>query len=64
MPILDGYEATKIIRAMPQYAQLPIIALTADVNISSRERASKVGINRHLAKPINFEELKQCLQDL
>ncbi len=64
MPILDGYEATKIIRSMPQYNRISIIALTADVDILSRERASKVGFNRHLAKPINFEELKQCLQEL
>ena len=64
MPLLDGYEATKIIRSMPQYTQLTIIALTADVDSLSRAKASKVGINRHLAKPIDFEELKQCLQDL
>ena len=64
MPIMDGYEATKIIRSMPQYNRISIIALTADVDSSSRERADKVGFNQHLAKPINFEKLKQCLNNL
>jgi signal transduction histidine kinase/integral membrane sensor domain MASE1 len=64
MPILDGYEATRIIRSMPLYDKLIIIALTADIDHSSRERAKKVGFNLHLAKPINFEKLKECLQDL
>ncbi len=64
MPVLDGYEATKQIRAMPEYALLPIIALTADVDTRSKERAIAVGFNKHLSKPIDMEALKECLREL
>lgn len=64
MPVLDGYEATRIIRTMPNYQNLPIIALTADVDTRSKERALKVGFNKHLSKPINIEELKKSLREL
>lgn len=64
MPVLDGYDATKVIRLMPDYAHLPIIALTADVDTRSKERALEVGFNHHLAKPINITELTSILHTL
>ncbi|MBU2893245.1 CHASE domain-containing protein [Colwellia sp. D2M02] len=64
MPVLDGYEATTIIRTMSKYDNLPIIALTADVDTRNKEKAMNIGFNHHLSKPINLKELKQCLQSI
>ncbi|WP_286234005.1 CHASE domain-containing protein [Thalassotalea sediminis] len=60
MPVLDGYEATKQIRAIDAYKELPIIALTADVNSESVEYAKQVGFTEHLTKPINVDRLLTC----
>ncbi|OKY25143.1 ATP-binding protein [Thalassotalea sp. PP2-459] len=60
MPVLDGYEATKQIRATDAYKHLPILALTADVNAESVEYAKQVGFTEHLTKPINVERLLAC----
>ncbi len=64
MPVLDGYQATEQIRAMPEYADLPIFALTADVDTRSKEKALSLGFTKHLAKPINLEELTLCLLEV
>lgn len=61
MPVLDGYQATEKIRAMPDYHDLPIFALTADVDTRSKEKALALGFTMHLAKPINIEKLTECL---
>jgi len=61
MPILDGYEATEQIRAMSEFKNLPIFALTADVDTRSKERALKVGFDKHLSKPIDMKKLTVCL---
>ena len=52
MPIMDGYQATKIIRANHKFKQLPIIAMTANALITDREKCLNVGMNEHLTKPI------------
>ena len=59
MPIMDGYKATKIIRA--QNKEIPIIAITANAMKSDIEKTKKVGMNEHLNKPINVEELYETL---
>ncbi|PKI17706.1 ATP-binding protein [Colwellia sp. 12G3] len=64
MPVLDGYQATQQIRAMPQYADLPIFALTADVDTRSKDKALSLGFTKHLAKPINIEKLTACLLEV
>ncbi|MGJ8693343.1 MAG: ATP-binding protein [Thalassotalea sp.] len=64
MPVLDGYEATKKIRAMPEYAELPIFALTADVDTRSKARAAAVGFTKHLSKPINIDLLIESFYEL
>ncbi|WP_286265738.1 CHASE domain-containing protein [Thalassotalea atypica] len=64
MPVLDGYEATRKIRKQPEFDHIVIIALTADVDTRSKERAIKVGFNKHLAKPIDIDDLVKNLQHI
>ena len=53
MPEMDGYAATAAIRANPSCATLPILAMTAHVMAEERALCLKVGMNDHIAKPIN-----------
>jgi CheY-like chemotaxis protein len=59
MPELDGYESAKLIRALgtPKSAEIPILAMTANVFREDIERALAAGMNGHLGKPIAFEEV-------
>ncbi|WP_423898205.1 response regulator [Candidatus Pelagadaptatus aseana] len=57
MPVMDGYEATKAIRAMTEFEQLPILAMTANAMVGDREKVLAVGMNDHIAKPIQRREL-------
>lgn len=64
MPVMDGFEATKIIRKEELFSHqkpLPIIALTANVLIEDQKRCYQVGMNDFLAKPINREEFDATL---
>lgn len=57
MPIMDGYQAARAIRKQPEYAELPIIAMTANVLQHDVDRALNAGMNDHIAKPINLEQM-------
>ncbi len=57
MPVMDGYNATKAIRADPTCSELPIIAMTANATTSDQEKCFAVGMNDFVSKPINTEEL-------
>ncbi|MCK5188667.1 MAG: diguanylate cyclase, partial [Methylococcales bacterium] len=61
MPVMDGFEATRIIRNFPRYADLPIIAMTANVMEQDRERCLASGMNSYLAKPVEWDKLFQTL---
>jgi two-component system sensor histidine kinase/response regulator len=52
MPIMDGETATRLLRGNPRYAQLPIIAMTANAMEADRQRCFAAGMNDHVAKPI------------
>ena len=57
MPVMDGYEATRAIRALPRrdVGDLPIIAMTANAMEEDKENALKSGMNAHVAKPIDID---------
>ena len=59
MPVLNGYEATKVIRELDdrELASIPIIAMTANAFEEDRKEALKSGMNGHIAKPIDIEVL-------
>lgn len=63
MPVMDGYQATRAIRASgrPGARTVPIVAMTADAFHEDVVRASEAGMNSHLAKPIDPELLYQTL---
>lgn len=63
MPNMDGYEATRIIRQFEdkRLSEIPIIAMTANAFAEDRKQAFDAGMNGHIAKPINAEDLKTTL---
>ncbi len=64
MPVMNGYEATKAIRAMRRedVKTLPIIAMTANAMEDDKEAALKSGMNAHIAKPLDIELLMSVLR--
>lgn len=57
MPIMDGYTATKILREDPKFSKLPIIAMTANAMEGDREKVIDAGMDDHIAKPINVDDM-------
>ncbi|WP_349949445.1 MULTISPECIES: response regulator [Intestinimonas] len=64
MPVMDGYQAARAIRAMdrPDAREIPIIAMTADAFSEDIRRAMDSGMSAHIAKPIDIRELLRVLQ--
>jgi len=63
MPEMDGYEATRTIRAMdmPEAKEIPIVAMTANVFREDIEKCMDAGMNDHIGKPIDIDELTSKL---
>lgn len=63
MPVMDGYEASRIIRNMkrPDAAKIPIIAMTANAFAEDIVRSSEAGMDAHITKPIDENKLKECM---
>ena len=66
MPNMDGYQATREIRAHsdPVKANIPIAAMTANAFKEDIEKAMKVGMNAHIAKPIDVEKMMETIADM
>lgn len=63
MPVMNGYEASDAIRAMDSpYADIPIIAMTADAYSEDIKRCMEHGMNAHVAKPIDIKEIVRVLK--
>ena len=61
MPVMDGYTATGHIRKNPEFANLPVLAMTANAMAGDREKALEAGMNDHIAKPINPDYMFSCM---
>lgn len=66
MPIMDGYEATKLIRNLPNRAQanVPIIAMTANAFAEEKKNALACGMNAHVSKPIDVNTLFKTMENI
>ena len=64
MPRMNGYDATRAIRSMvrPYCRQVPIIAITANAFAEDVQSAKTVGMNEHIAKPLDLNALAQSLK--
>lgn len=65
MPVMDGYEATREIRASkhPQAGTIPIIAMSANAFVEDVRKALNAGMNAHVSKPIVYEQFKKTLRE-
>ena len=66
MPLMDGYEATRQIRALkdPEIAGIPIFAMTANAFEEDKQLALEAGMNGHIAKPIDVSKLLELLWEI
>ena len=66
MPVMNGYEATKAIRALnnPELANIPIIAMTANAFKEDIQAAKDAGMNSHIAKPIDIPQMLETLTEV
>jgi len=62
MPDIDGYTLTGKIKAMPEFANIPIIAMTANVMRGDRERSLEAGCDGYIQKPIDIDTLTQQVE--
>jgi CheY-like chemotaxis protein len=62
MPELDGYETTRAVRELPQFKQLPIIALTAKAMKGDRERSIAAGASDYITKPVDTDQLLSLMR--
>ena len=66
MPVMNGYEATKCIRALdnPELKNIPILAMTANAFEEDRRSALECGMNGFVSKPIEIDELSRALENV
>ncbi|HXP89269.1 MAG TPA: ATP-binding protein [Bryobacteraceae bacterium] len=62
MPVLDGLEATRVIRREPRFDRMPIVAMTAHAMTGDRERCLQAGMNGYLSKPVQAQVLVDTIE--
>ena len=62
MPVMDGYEATRAIRNMPEFKNLPVIALTAKAMSDDKAKCIEAGANDYMTKPVDLEKLVEMIK--
>lgn len=66
MPVMNGYEATELIRSLPDpdLASVPVIAVTANAFAEDVKKAYESGMNGHISKPLEIENIKRVLREV
>lgn len=64
LPVMDGWHATKILKADPETTKIPVIALTAHAMLSDREKALAAGCDDYDTKPVDFQRLVEKIAKL
>ena len=64
MPVMDGLTATRHIRQQKEFANLPIIAMTAHARQEDKDKSFAAGMNKHMAKPVNAKLLLSNILDV
>ena len=63
LPVVDGWEATRRIKAMPELQRIPIIGLSAHAMAGDREKAMAAGCDDYDTKPVDFPRLQDKIED-
>ena len=64
MPEIDGYEAIKMLKADSKYAELPVIAVTAQAMTGDREKCIRAGARDYIAKPVDIDKLVAIIEEV
>ena len=64
LPVIDGLEATRLIRKSPELEKIPIVAVSAHEKADFQADALQAGCNAYLTKPIDFSELEKLIAQL
>jgi signal transduction histidine kinase/ActR/RegA family two-component response regulator len=64
LPAMDGYELAGLLRRVPRLVHTPLVAITGYAQDNDRERALASGFNEHLAKPLDFDRVLECIESL
>ena len=62
LPVMDGYELARRLRADPAFRELPLVAVTGYGQQQDRQRSAAAGFTAHLVKPIDIEQLRTLLE--
>jgi CheY-like chemotaxis protein len=64
LPVLDGWEAARRLKAAPETQSIPIIALTAHAMVGDREKAIEAGCDDYDTKPVEFQRLLEKIETI
>ena len=64
LPVLDGWEAARLLKAAPETRAIPIIALTAHAMVGDREKAIESGCDDYDTKPVEFQRLLEKIETI